>query len=211
VLGAVIGSNSVNPADDVTNNILGCIALAQVVFGSLGALVVTGEFSSGTIHATLAAIPNRALLLAAKAGVFGVVVLVAGEVTVFVAFFAGKAALGPHVPQPSLSQPDVLRAVVFTGFYLALIGLIGLALGAIVRHSAGAICLLVGVVFVLPALRLGGHAGMRFFPEIIAANSLSTTHPVGGQLPALAGLAMIALYAAVLLAVAGYELVRRDA
>lgn len=210
-LGGLIGSNTVDPHADVTNNLLACVALVQVVFGTVGVLTVTGEYSSGTILSTFAAIPDRGLVLTAKAAVFGAVALAAGEITVFGAFFAGEAALGPRIPHPSPAQPGVLRAVVFSGAYLALIGLIGLALGAIIRHGAGAVGTLVGVVFVLPALRLSQYSAEKFFPEIIAANSLGATRPAAGQLAPWAGLGVIALYTGLLLVVARNRLVRRDA
>ena len=115
-------------------------------------LAITTEFSSGMIRATFAAVPRRPLVLAAKAAVLGAVTLAAGEITAFAAFLAGQAALQAPAPHATLGQPGVLRAVLLAGAYPALIALIGLGLGALVRHTAGAICALVGVLFVLPLL-----------------------------------------------------------
>src|SRR6266545_6433346 len=120
---------------DPTNNVLAGLALGQLLIGVLGVLVMTGEYSSGAIRATLAAIPNRPLVLAAKAAVFGAVALAVGEAAAFIAFFAGEAALPAAVPGPALGQPGVLRAVVLAGAGFCLIGLIGLGLGAIIRHT----------------------------------------------------------------------------
>jgi ABC-2 type transport system permease protein len=107
-----------------------------VLFAVLGVLVMTSEYSSGTIRATLAAIPRRPLVLAAKAAVWGTTALVAGELVTFACFLAGAAFVHGAVPRPALSQPVVLRAVVLSGAYLCLVGLIGLAAGVIVRHGA---------------------------------------------------------------------------
>jgi ABC-2 type transport system permease protein len=99
-IGITVGFNTKNPHGDVTNNILVGITLGQVVFGVLGVLAMTGEYSSGMIRATLAAIPRRPLLMTAKAAVFGSVVLVARELAAFAAFLAGAAFIRRGVPHP---------------------------------------------------------------------------------------------------------------
>ena len=111
---------------------------------------MTGEYSSGMIRATLAAIPNRPLVLAAKAAVFGVVALAAGEAAGVHRLLRrdGRPA-GAGYRGPTLGQPGVLRAVVLAGAGFCLIGLIGLGLGAIIRHTPAAIAVLVGGVYVL--------------------------------------------------------------
>jgi hypothetical protein len=211
-IGVVTGANTENPYGDVTNNILVGIALAQVLLGVQGVLTMTSEYTSGTIRATLAAVPRRPLVLLGKAGVFGASALVVGELATFGGFLAGCAALRPTVPRPSLGDPDVLRAVFCSGVYLALIALIGLGLGAILRHSAPAIATLVGIVFVLPALGVGRTGAAKFLPELIAANSLTTTKPVKTfTWPPWVELAIVAVYAVVLLGAGSWLLVRRDA
>ncbi|MCX5555593.1 ABC transporter permease [Streptomyces sp. NBC_00038] len=198
---------------DAVNNVLAGVALGQLVVGVLGVLVVTGEYSSGAIRSTLAAVPNRPLLLAAKAGVFGLVTLVVGEVVAFATFFAGRLALDATVPRPALGDPGVLRALVLSGAYLALVGLIGIALGAVVRHTAAAIGTLVGVLYVVPAVLSGltGVAVAKFFPTMIAANSLAVSKPVADCLSPWAGFAVLCLYVAAALGAGGWLLVRRDA
>src|SRR5436305_2818467 len=167
-----------NPKGDVTNSILVGGALGSVLFAVLGVLVMTSEYSSGTIRATLAAIPKRPLVLAAKAAVWGTTALVAGELVTFAGFLAGAAFVHGDVPRPVLSQPDVLRAVVLAGVYLCLVGLIGLALGVIIRHSAPAITALVALVFVAPLAGLAATPAGQYLPELIFANSLGATRPV---------------------------------
>jgi len=211
-IGVAAGFNTRNPDGDVTNNILAGGALGSVLFAVLGVLVITSEYSSGTIRATLAAIPGRPLVLAAKAAVWGVTALAAGELVTFAGFLAGAEFVHGGVPRPALSQPGVLRAVALSGAYLCLIGLIGLALGAIIRHGAAAITAVVGLVFVAPLAGLAATSAGKFLPELIYANSLGATKPVQGfTLSPWAGLAIIAAYAVALLAVGGWLLTRRDA
>jgi ABC-2 type transport system permease protein len=178
--------------------------------------VMTGEHSSGMIRATLAAIPNRPLVLAAKAAVFGVVALAAGEAAGFIAFFAGTAALPGGIPGPELGQPGVLRAVVLGGAGFCLVGLIGLGLGAIIRHTPAAIAVLVGGVYVLAQfVALLTHSLMGYLPIGIVANSLTAVQPMTDDqvrfLSPWAGLGMLCLYAAGTLGVGAWLLARRDA
>ncbi len=211
-IGILAGHNTVNPRGDVTNNILVGGALGSLVFAVLGVLVMSSEYSSGTIRATLAAIPRRPLVLAAKTAVFGAVALAAGEVATFAGFLAGAAFVRNGIPHPALSQPTVLRAVAMSGAYLCLVGLIGLALGLIVRHGAAAIAVLVVLVFVAPLAGLAQTPAGKFLPELIYANSLGATQPVAGfTVSPWEGLGIIGGYTAVLLTVGGWLLARRDA
>ncbi|MEU0602732.1 ABC transporter permease [Streptomyces sp. NPDC006393] len=198
---------------DPVNNVLAGLALGQLVVGVLGVLVVTGEYSSGTIRSTLAAIPNRPLLIAAKASVFGLVTLVIGELVTFVTFFVGRLALTDAVPRPALGDEGVLRAVLLSGAYLAMVGLIGIALGAVTRHTAAAIGSLVGVLFVVPAVLAGltGTTVAKFFPTMIAGNSLGVSKPVADVLSPWAGFTVLCLYVVAALAAGGWLLARRDA
>ncbi|MFJ2770712.1 ABC transporter permease subunit [Streptomyces sp. NPDC087300] len=200
-------------AFDPTNNVLAGVAFGQLLIGVLGVLVVTGEYASGAIRATLAAVPDRRLVLTAKAAVYGAVSLAVGEAVSFVTFLAGRAALADGVPRPSLGDAGVLRAVLMSGAYLAMIGLIGIGIGAITRHTASAIGVLVGITFVLPAV-IGGVSGTtvaKFFPTMIAGNSLAVAEPVSGMLSPWAGFGLLCLYTAAVLAVGGRLLIRRDA
>jgi ABC-2 type transport system permease protein len=213
VLGTVAGLNTRNAGGDPTSNILSSILFGQLVFGVLGVLVMSGEYSSGMIRSTLAAIPRRPLVLAAKAAVYGTVALAAGEIATFGSFLGGTAALRASVPHPSLSQPAVLRAVALTGLYLGLVALIGVGVGAVVRHGAAAVATLVGGLFVLPPiLGAASHKTGQFMPEMIAGNSLGAVKPVADfPLSPWAEAGVVALYAAVLLGAGCWLLVRRDA
>ena len=198
---------------DPVNNLLAGVALGQLIIGALGVLAVTGEYSSGSIRATLAAVPRRPLLLAAKAAVLGAAALVVGEVVVFVTFFAGRPLLTRDVPSLSLADPGVLRAVVMSGAYLAMVGLIGVGLGAVVRHTAAAIGALVGFLYVVPGV-LGGLTGTvvaKFLPTIIAGNSLAAAKPVSGCLSPWTGFAVLTLYVALVLLAGSLSFSRRNA
>ena len=126
------------------------VDVAQLVVGVLGVLVMTGEYGTGTIRATFSAAPRRPLVLAAKTGVFTLVALVFSEVVAFLSFFLGQAMLTSPAPHATLSSPGALRAVAGSGLYICVIGLVGLGLGVMVRHTAGAIGALVGVLLILP-------------------------------------------------------------
>jgi ABC-2 type transport system permease protein len=215
-----VGHNTKSAAEDLTNNALAGMIPGLLLTGVLGVLVVTGEYTSGMIRATLAAIPRRPWVLAAKAAVFGAVALALGEAAAWISFFAGGAALRHGIHAPALSQPGVLRAVVLGGTGFCLIGLLGVGLGAIIRHTAAATAVLVGGVYVLTqVIGFATHAAVAYMPIIIVGNSLSTTRQepcqAGGPcmhfLSAWAGLGVLCLYAAVALAIGGWLLARRDA
>jgi ABC-2 type transport system permease protein len=220
-IGVAVGINTLNAAGDLTNNALAGVVPGLLLAGVLGVVTMTSEYSSGMIRVTLAAVPRRRLVLAAKAVVFGGMMLVVGEAASFISFFAGGAALRHSILAPTLSQPGVLRAVLLSGASFCLVGLMGVGLGAIIRHSGAAIGVMVGGVYVA-ATFIGNIArGISVYtPIIIVGNSLSTTKPetCGGStancphfLSAWAGLGMLCLYAAVALAVGGWLLARRDA
>ena len=213
-VGVLAAYNTRDPGGDPTSNMLAGILVGQLITGVLGALAITGEFDSGMAAVTFAAIPRRGVVLAAKALVWGAVFLAAGEATVLAAFLAGTAVLRASVPHPSLASPEVLRAVLMTGAYLALTGLIGLGTGALVRRGAAAVASVVGGLFVLPLI-IGAAAerGLgRLLPELIAGNSLAAVKPVAGfTWSPWAELAIVAVYPAILLLAGGWQLQRRDA
>ena len=212
-LGVVAGYNTRNAGGDPTSNVLAGAVLGQVITGVLGTLAITGEFRSGSITATFGVVPRRALVLAAKAVVCGTVFLVAGEATVLASFLLGIAAVRHGVPHPSLGSPQVLRAVLMTGAYLALVGLSGLGVGALLRHGAAAVATVIGGLFVAPlVIGAAQHGYGRLMPELIAGNSLAAVKPVPGFTwsPWLE-LAIVALYPAVLLVAGGWLLERLDA
>jgi len=199
---------------DPTHDCFIGLVLGQLLLGTLGVLAITAEFSSGMIRATFAAAPRRPLVLAAKAAVLGAVTLAAGEISAFAAFFAGQAMLEAAAPRAALGQPGALRAVLMAGAYPALITLIGLGIGAIIRHTAGAICVLVGVLFVLPLLFISPSlqdTAQNFLPHPMAANSLTAVKPVAHTLPPGLTFVLLCVYAMAALTAGAWTLTRRDA
>jgi hypothetical protein len=220
-IGVAVGLNTMNASEDLTNNALAGVVPGVLLAGVLGVLTMTGEYSSGMIRATLAAVPRRRLVLAAKAAVFGGVTLALGEAASFASFFIGGLALRHGIAAPSLSQSGVLRAVVLTGAGYCLIGTLGLGLGSIIRHTGAAVAVLVaGVYIAAQFIGFIARGALAYMPILIVANSLSTTKPLscaahGTQCPhflsAWAGLAVLAAYAVITLLAGGWLLARRDA
>ena len=118
----------------------------------LGVLVITAEYSTGMIRATLSAVPKRLPVLWAKTLVFAAVAFVMTLPAILIVFFAGQAILsGQHI-NIRISHPGVLRALIGAALYLMVMGVFGLGLGAILRSTAGGISALAAIVFVLPPI-----------------------------------------------------------
>jgi ABC-2 type transport system permease protein len=201
---------------DPANDSFAGLSIGQLAIGVLGVLVITSEFSSGMIRATFAAAPRRPLVLAAKAAIVAAVTLTAGEILAFAAFAVGEAVLKAPAPHASLAQPGVLRAVLMAGAYPALIGLLGLGLGALIRHTAGAICAVAGVLFALPLILVPLGTSIQnsvgqFMPMLMAENSLTAVKPVAHSLSPGVAFGLLCLYAVAALAAGGWALSRRDA
>lgn len=212
---------------DPTSTSLVGVFFAQLVIGVLGVLVVTGEYSTGTIRATFSAAPNRLRVLAAKTAVFAAASLVVSEVLAFASFFLGQALLTAPATHATLGQPGVLRAVVGSGLYLCVLGVVGVGLGVVIRHGAGAIAAFVGVLLVLPVVVAAlpssiGRPMRRYLPAMIGNKMITVTrsfttphgaHVVNGAagFPPWVGFAILCGYAVGLLVVGGLLLVRRDA
>ena len=166
-ISVAVGLNTRSANEDLTDNSLAGVSIGLLLIGVLGVMVATSEYTSGSIKTTLAAIPNRPLVLTAKAAVFGVIALAAGEVASFVSFFGGGLTLRHGIAAPTLSQPGVLRAVVLTGASYCLIGLLGLGLGVIIRHTAVAVAVMVGGVYVAAqARRVRRALAVRLRPDL---------------------------------------------
>ena len=132
------------------------------MIGVLGVLVLSAEYSTGTIRATFTAIPQRGRVLAVKTMVFAVVAFVVSLVTCLAAFWVAQAIYAGHSVQTTLGAPGVLRVVVGGALYLTAVGLLGVGLAAVLRHTAGAISTVFGLLLVLPILA-------RFLPSDWAA------------------------------------------
>jgi len=125
------------------------LLIGQLVIIVLGALTITSEYSTGMIRTSLASMPRRGTFFTAKAVVFGAVALVTGLVISFAAFFAGQAILSSQHVSTTLGHPGVLRTVIGGGLFLAVCGLLSFGIGAMLRHTAGAIASGIGLMFVV--------------------------------------------------------------
>jgi len=195
---------------------LGGLHLSQIAIGLLGVLAVTSEYSSGMIRATLAAVPQRRLLLTAKALVLTIAVAVTGTAACLAAYLAFQAFVpAGDTLRTTLAGPGVLRAVIGAGLYLTVLALLGFGLGAILRSSAGAVAVLFGVLFVptlLVALLPSSWQDTigRYLP-MNAGDAVYTVRPEAHLLGPWAGFGVFCLYAVAALA-AGFVLIgRRDA
>lgn len=137
--------NDISQATEIS--LFGLI-LGQLVIAVLGALTITSEYSTGMIAASLSVMPRRRVWFAAKAVVFAAIALVVGLATSFASYFVGQAILSTQHINSALGQPGVLRAVIGGGLFLAVCGLLSFGLGAVLRHTAGAITAAIGVLFV---------------------------------------------------------------
>ena len=222
-LGAFVCSLNQTDGGGGGDDDLAAFSLAGAYFGqlaaaALGVFAIAAEHSSGTIRATLAANPRRGQVLGAKVALVGPLVLAVGLIATAGAFLVGQpilhgngytAANGYDVV--SLAEGPALRSVVNVALYMALIALLGLGVGAIVRHSAGAMA----IVFTL-----------LFGPFIIAAMvPESTWRAMMGHAPTAGlsgqehgapvgpwdGMGVTAAWAVAALAVGGWLTRRRDA
>ncbi|MCP9947814.1 ABC transporter permease [Actinomadura madurae] len=189
--------------------------LSQLTVCVLGVLVIASEYSTGMIRASLLAVPRRLPMLWAKALVFSLVVLVLGIAVSFVSFFIGAAFLGSKV-EVSLGDEGVLRAVIGGGLYLAMLGLFALAIGAIVRHSAGGITGVIGFVLVLAPLAalLPGSIGEHvhaYLPSEAGTLIAKAHQGPDDLLTPWQGYGVFTLWTVALLALAAFLLKRRDA
>jgi ABC-2 type transport system permease protein len=202
---------------DPVGFILGAgLNLGQLTICVLGVLVISTEYSTGVIRASLLAVPKRLPMLAAKALVLAALLFVVAEVVCFCSFFLGSTILHSRVPV-SLSDHNVLRAVIGAGLALTVLGLFSMAIGGLIRHTAGAITTAIGIVFVLPILSglLPGSWGARvngYLPEQAASLVAQAHPPAGGNvLSAWQGFGVFCLWTAVLLVACAILLRRRDA
>jgi ABC-2 type transport system permease protein len=239
-------SNPVNKAglDATQASLGGFFELGQLVIAVLGAMAITSEYTTGMIRTSLTAMPRRGTVFTAKLIVFTTVALIISLITSFVSFFVGQAILSGSGVAASLfhsitipanatqngppsnvtfsgsilvSSGDVLTAIIGTALFVTVVALIAFALGAIIRHTAGAITSAIGLMFVVPIIiQLLPNTWrwdiMRFFPDA-AGRVLSVS--IGQHNPHLWSawpqFTVTLIWAAVLIAVGAYFFRKRDA
>ena len=186
---------------------------AVIAVSVLGVLAFSAEYSTGLIRTTFTAAPRRRAVLAAKAAVLGTVTLAAGELVAFASFFLVQAVLAGHHQGVSLSRPGVPGAVLAAGLLLCVCTLLGLALGSIIRHTAGgiaatiAVILLPGILGLLPA---PWNGRISRFALLEAAQQVTALHPAANLFSPGLSLLVLLAWPAAALAVAAVLITRRD-
>ena len=200
------------PPDPLLPEVLS-LEYAVISVSVLGVLGFSAEYSTGLIRTTFTAAPRRRAVLAAKAVVLGAVTLAAGELVAFASFFLSQAILAGHHQGVSLSRPGVPGAVLAAGILLCVCALLGLALGSIIRHTAGGIVATLAVI-VLPSI-LGllpapwsGRVGR--FTLLDAARQVAALHPAANLFSPGLSLLVLLAWPAAALALAAVLITRRD-
>jgi ABC-2 type transport system permease protein len=200
---------------DPVDTSLGGWHIAQLAVGVLGVLVISGEYSTGMIRSTFGAVPHRLPVLWAKAAVYGAVVLGLMLPASLIAFFVSQAILKQHHVQTTIGAPHVARAVIGCALFLTVTGLLGLAIGSLVRNTAGGIAAFAGVMFVLPGITaiLPNSWGDSIDPylPLSAGTAVLAIHPDPSSLAPWTGLLLFLGYAAAAMLIAAVLLLRRDA
>jgi ABC-type transport system involved in multi-copper enzyme maturation permease subunit len=191
------------------------VPFALIALGVLGVLTASGEYSSGMIRSTLAAVPRRLPVLWSKAAVYGVLAFVVGAAGAVVAFLISSGVLAGTDKAMSISDGGVLRSLLGVGVYLGLVGVIGVALGALLRSTAGGISALVGTFLLVPGLMSllpkSWRADLTPYLPSNAGESIFALQHSAGTLTAGAGLLVLLGWTVVALGAAAYRLIRSDA
>ena len=191
------------------------VNVAQLAVAVLGVLLISAEYSTGSIRSTFTAVPKRLPVLWAKLLDYAVVSFVLVLPAVLVSFFASQAILH-NIPQLqiSFSESGVARSVIGGAVYVMLVGIFALAIGAIVRNTAGGIATFAAIFFVLPPLMFTlptswNNAISQYLPSEAGRQIFSLHHAAHTLTPLTGGLVFVA-YCAAAIAIAAFLLVRRD-
>ena len=203
---------SFNPIATSLNGIL----FSQLAIGVLGVLLISGEYSTGMIRSSLTAVPRRLPVLWAKLGVFAAVAFAVMLVTSFVSFFLGQALLSSHHLNVAISAPGALRSVIGAALYVTVAGIIGMALGTLMRNTAAGISTMVAVFFVLPPVAdLLPHSWSSHFVQYLPSNAgevlYGGANGLAHPLAPWTGFGVLCAYAVVLIGFAAWRLRRSDA
>lgn len=200
---------------DVTGATLSGLMLGQLPIAVLGVLVITGEYSTGSIRSSLAAVPGRLRLLTAKAVVITVVGFVTGILACFPSFYLGMTFFNAHHEGVGIGEPHVLRAVIGGALLLTACGLFGYAIGILIRHTAGAITVTVALLSVIPIVLIAIPADIvRTINKYFLSNAgdeITSVLPQPDTLGPWHGYFIFLAEVAFLLAVAAVLMKRRDA
>jgi hypothetical protein len=190
------------------------VQLAQIAVGVLGVLLVTSEYATGLIRTTFAAVPRRLPMLWGKAALLAAAITAVSLPAAFAAFAGGQSILGRQHLSVSLSQPGVARAVIGCALYLAVVGLLGLGLGALITNTAGGIAALFGLLYGLPLaagfLPASMAADVTKYLPTGAGEAVTTVQPDPTMLHPWTGFSVLCAYALVLLAISAARMRSSD-
>ena len=203
--------------DPVTTSLNGVI-FAVVAFGVLGVLMISGEYGTGMIRSSLAAVPRRLPVLWGKLAVFAGVIFPVSLITSFISFVLGQALLNSQHYHygVSITAPTALGSVIGAALYVTVAGLTGIALGTLFRNTAAGISTYVGVFFVLPVLvqllpsSVSDHVA-QYLPCHAGEALWGGANDVAHALSPWTGFALLCGYAVVLIIAAAWRLRRSDA
>jgi ABC-type transport system involved in multi-copper enzyme maturation permease subunit len=194
---------------DLAGGAVSGIGFTQLIIGGLGVVVVSSEYASGLVRATFTAVPTRLPVLVMKAVVVAGATFVATLAAVLVSFAVARAVLASVDVAVSVGSPGVLRALLGSAVLLAGTAVVGSAFGWIVRSTAGGLAAVFGYLFVLPVVGLAVPGLSPYLPSNAGAAILQLG-PAGSPSPWV-GFGLFVAYTAVLVAIAGRLLTRRDA
>lgn len=191
---------------------LGGVNFAQLAIAVLGVLVISGEYSTGMIRSSLGAVPKRLPVLWAKLLVFGLTTLILMEIGAFAAFWLGQAGLASH--GTTISSAGALRAVIGTGLYLTVVGILSAALGFVIRSTAGGISAVVGLLLVIPGImNILPQSWQDTISPYLPSNAGSDLYSLRvepGSLAPWAGFAVFCIYAVIAVVAGAIVLERRN-
>jgi ABC-2 type transport system permease protein len=205
--------------DPTQSSVIGLVLLGQLVVVVLGALTITGEYSTQAVRTSLTVMPRRGILYAGKAAVLAAVAIAVAFPASFLSFFTGQELLATTHAGASLAQPRVLQSIMISATFVVLCGLFSYGIGLAVRNTAGTITTVYGFLFLLPqlarALPAAWYADLiRWLPGGQFDAVLTSTQPrpvslnmfsAWGELAVFGGYTVVALVAGAIL------LRRRDA
>ncbi len=214
---AIGSTTGMDPGNTPISTSLTGTFFAQLAVGVLGALMVTGEYTTGMIRASLAVVPKRLPVLWAKLAVLGVVVFAAMLVASVTAFLLGQAILGSKGLGVSLADPIARRSVLGAALYLAVAAVTAAGIGALLRNTAASITTFVAIFFLVPTLvstvlpRSWAAHFAQYLPSNAGTGLIDGTYGLENPLEPWPGFAVMCAFAGVVVLAAAWRLRRTDA
>ena len=189
----------------------------QLLIASLAVVLIASEWGTGMIRSTMVAVPTRSPALLAKNLVIALIAFVLGAAAAFISYFIAQPILAGENLEFALSDDGVWRTILNTGTYLALIAVISMAIGTLLRNTAGGVVTAIGLFFVFPVIIVNLIQGLadwipdaaRFLPTSAGERMMMISADTG-QLTAMEGGLVMAAWAVALLIISLIVAKRRD-